>query len=82
MAPSEIISKVRYFVLPERGVTVHSGDMELDYPFHDRTVTVTTSGRICFNRRKINLSAVFADQNVDIKQVTERIWLVMSFRRQ
>jgi len=22
-----------------------------DYPFHDKTVTVTTCGRICFNRQ-------------------------------
>jgi len=39
-------------------------------------VTVTTCGRICFNRQKINLSVVFAGQNVGIKQVSDRIWLV------
>jgi putative transposase len=27
---------------------------DLDYPFHDKIVTVTTCGRICFNRQKIN----------------------------
>jgi putative transposase len=48
---------------------------ELDYPLHDKTVTVTTCGRICFNRQKINLSQVFAGQKVGIKQVDERIWL-------
>src|SRR6201984_2241658 len=48
----------------------------LDYPFHDKTVTVTTCGRICFNRQKINLSTVFAGQKVGIKQVSEEIWLV------
>jgi putative transposase len=48
----------------------------LDYPFHDRAVTVTTCGRICFKKRKINLSQVFAGQTVGIKQVDERIWLV------
>ena len=48
---------------------------ELDYPLHDRTITVTTCGRICLNRQKINLSQVFAGQNVGIKQVDERIWL-------
>ena len=26
---------------------------DLQYPFHDKAVTVTTCGRICFNRRKI-----------------------------
>jgi len=46
------------------------------YPFHDRTATVTQCGRICFNRRKINLSQVFAGQNVGVTQVGERIWFV------
>src|SRR5207248_1005404 len=32
---------------------------ELEYPFHDRTVTVTRCGRICLGKRKINLSQVF-----------------------
>ena len=46
------------------------------YPFHDRTITVTQCGRICIGRRKINLSIVFAGQNVGIKEVAEKIWLV------
>ena len=49
---------------------------ELEYPFHDRTITVTSCGRICFNGRKINLSGVFAGQNVGIKQLAEKVWLV------
>jgi putative transposase len=52
------------------------GLKELDYPFHDRTVTVTRCGRICFGRQKINLSSVFAGQNVGVKQVSEQIRLV------
>jgi putative transposase len=54
----------------------YQGLQDLDYPFHDKTVTVTTCGRLCFNRQKINLSGVFAGQNVAIKQVSDRIWLV------
>jgi len=49
---------------------------ELEYPFHDRTVTVTHCGRICIGKRKINLSQVFAGQNVGIKEVSDKIWLV------
>ena len=49
---------------------------ELHYPFHDRTITVTACGRICFGSRKINLSTVFAGQNVGVKEVSDRIWLV------
>ena len=54
----------------------YRGLPDLHYPFHDKTVTVTACGRICFNRQKINLSQVFAGQNVGIKQVSDRIWLV------
>lgn len=32
---------------------------ELEYPFHDRTITVTQCGRICLGKRKINLSGLF-----------------------
>jgi putative transposase len=54
----------------------YRGLAELDYPFHDCTVTVTRCGRICFNRQKIHLSTVFAGQNVGIKEVNDKIWLV------
>ena len=33
-------------------------------------------GRICFKKRKVNLSQVFAGQDVGVKQVSDRIWLV------
>ncbi|RWK02913.1 MAG: IS481 family transposase [Mesorhizobium sp.] len=53
----------------------YTGLPDLDYPFHDKAVTVTTCGRICYNRKKINLSLVFAGQTVGIKQVEDHIWL-------
>jgi putative transposase len=34
----------------------------LAYPFHDWSATVTHCGRLCFDRRKVNLSPVFAGQ--------------------
>jgi putative transposase len=55
---------------PYRGLT------GLEYPFHDKTITVTQCGRICLGSRKINLSTVFAGQNVGIKEVADKIWLV------
>ncbi len=54
----------------------YQGLGELEYPFHDRTAIVTSCGRICYNRQKINLSTVFAGQKVGVKQVTDHIWLV------
>ena len=50
------------------------------YPFHDATFTVTQCGRICFKGRRVNLSHVFAGQNVGVTQVGERIWLVTFMR--
>lgn len=58
----------------------YRGLEEVDYPLHDKTVTVTQCGRVCFKRKKIHLSTVLAGQNVGIKQVDDRIWLV-SFMR-
>ena len=49
---------------------------EIAYPWHDWTAIVTHCGRICFDRRKVNLSQVFAGQPVGVRQVTDRIWLV------
>jgi putative transposase len=63
-----------------RSPTLYSGLPELEYPFHDRTVTVTRCGRICIGPMKINLSQAFAGQMVGVKQVAEKIWLV-SFMR-
>jgi putative transposase len=54
----------------------YRGLEDLTYPFHDQTITVTHCGRICFKRQKVNLSQVFAGQNVGVTQVGERIWLV------
>jgi putative transposase len=59
-----------------RSTRPYRGLDPIDYPFHDRTVTVTRCGRICFGRHKINLSKVFAGQNVGVKQITDEIWLV------
>ena len=59
-----------------RSPRVYRGLEDLTYPFHDHTITVTHCGRICFNARKVNLSHVFAGQNVGVTQVGERIWLV------
>jgi putative transposase len=54
----------------------YHGVEELDYPFHDWTAVVTRCGRICYQRRKINLSQVFAGQKVGVKQTADHIWLV------
>jgi putative transposase len=54
----------------------YRGIQELTYPFHDRIITVTNCGRICIRKRKVNLSRVFAGQDVGVKEVNDGIWLV------
>jgi putative transposase len=54
----------------------YRGLPELSYPLHERSVLVTRCGRLCFGRRKINLSQAFAGQMVGVREVAERVWLI------
>ena len=49
---------------------------EVEYPFHDRDILVTSCGRICMHRKKINISTVMAGQRLGIKEVDDGIWLI------
>ena len=37
---------------------------------------ITGCGRICYQRRKINVSQVFGGQRVGVKQTEDHLWLV------
>jgi len=54
----------------------YHGLPELTYPLHDKDVIVTSCGRICMHRKKINISTVLAGQRLGIKEIDEGIWLV------
>lgn len=54
----------------------YRGLPEVAYPFHDREVLVTSCGRICMHRKKVNISTVMAGQRLGIKEVDDAIWLV------
>ena len=53
----------------------YQGLPQLHYPFHDRDVLVTSCGRICMHRKRVNISTVLAGQKLGIKEVDEGIWL-------
>lgn len=54
----------------------YKGIQTLNYPFHDRTITVSNCGRICIRRKKVNLSRAFAGQDVGVKETEDGVWLV------
>ena len=54
----------------------YTGIPEPHYPFHDRTVVITSCGPLCLYRKKINLSKSLAGQAVGVKEVDNGIWLV------
>lgn len=54
----------------------YNGLPNIEYLLHDKTIIVTTCGRICLRGKKINFSQVFAGQAVGIKEVNDKIWLV------
>jgi putative transposase len=55
---------------------IYKGLPDIEYPFHDKTITVTNCGRICLKNKIISLSAVFAGQTVGITETEDGIWLV------
>jgi len=55
---------------------IYQGIMDIEYPFHEKIITITECGRICLKGKKIHFSTVFAGQNVGIKEVDDTIWLV------
>ena len=57
-------------------VRSYQGLPDIEYLFADKTITVTTCGRICIGKRKINLSKVFAGQQIGVTQTEENLWLV------
>lgn len=48
---------------------------QVDYPFHDKDVLVTSCGHICMHRKKIKISVIMAGQKLGIKEVDDGIWL-------
>jgi putative transposase len=50
------------------------GGARLSVP--DWTAVIATCGRICYQRRKINVSRVFTGQTVGVKKVDDHLWLV------
>ena len=62
-----------HYSLSERS---YQGLPDLEYPLHDRSIIITSCGRICMDGRKINFSQVFAGQTVGVRQIEDKIWLV------
>lgn len=54
-----------------------NGCIQWDYPRSAARSHLAACGRICIGRRKVNLNHVFAGQHVGIKEVAEKIWLVI-----
>lgn len=74
--PHEALGMKRPGDLYQPSKRVYSGLPEVEYPMHDHTITVTQCGRICLGSKKINLSKVFAGQNVGVKEEDDGIWRV------
>lgn len=74
--PHESLEMKRPAELYVASAKPYNGISELSYPFHDRSVLVTTCGRICLHRKKINVSTVLSGQTLGIKEVEDNTWLV------
>jgi putative transposase len=52
------------------------GLSDINYPDSDKELLISSCGRICFKKYKINLSVAFANQPVGVKEVDTGIWRV------
>ena len=71
--PHEALAMKTPAELYRPSVRPYQGLPELTYPFHDKDILVTSCGRICMHRKKINISTVLAGQKLGIKQVDESL---------
>ena len=55
---------------------VYNGLPPVEYPLHDRTIVITSCGRICLGKTKVHFSQVFAGQQVGVKEIEDGIWLL------
>jgi transposase InsO family protein len=74
--PHQALEMKRPADLYQPSTRKYEGLPDISYPFHDKTVTITSCGRICIEGKKIHLSTVFAGQDVGLKQVEDDVWLV------
>ena len=58
----------------------YQGLGELEYPFHDRTITVTNCGRICMADARSTSATSSLDRTSASSEVSEHIWLVCFMR--
>ena len=76
MCPVQSVTYLSGLTIYKPADRQYYGLPELDYPLHDRTVTITACGRLCLHRKKINISTVFAGQTLGLREVDDSIWLV------
>jgi len=74
--PHEALAMKRPADLYTPSSRAYDGVPQVEYPFHDRDILVTSCGRICMHSKKINISTVLAGQRLGITEVDEGIWLV------
>nr|WP_242604453.1 integrase core domain-containing protein [Legionella gresilensis] len=46
----------------------YQGLLEVEYPFHDKTIIVTKCGRLCLKGQKVNLTSVLAGKRLVLRR--------------
>jgi len=54
----------------------YKGAQDITYPDSDRSLLISSCGKICIRKLKISLSRAFANQPIGIKEVDNGIWQV------
>ena len=60
--------------LYERSPRPYRGLNDITYPGFDKTLMVTSCGRLCLNRMKVHISKAFANQPLGLQETDEYTW--------
>jgi putative transposase len=74
--PHQALAMKRPADLYEPSPRKYRGLPPLTYPDQDKTLIISSCGRVCLQRAKIHLSKAFANQPVGLTEVEDQIWSV------
>ncbi len=74
--PHQAIGMKRPADIYKKSERKYTGLPDITYPGYDRTLLITSCGRVCLNRNKVHISRAFANQPVGLKEVDSGIWQI------
>lgn len=74
--PHQALGMKRPADIYEKSPRQYRGITDITYPGFDKTLLVTSCGRVCINKMKIHISKAFANQPLGLQEADDNLWEV------